>query len=324
MYSLRAVKRLQGALPRWFGLPSSGAASIEDCLGAAGSTLVDPPWVPYMLKSRTRTLTSAAQRENRVEERITEVVDEINNGHVELETAETRATTEIILNMPDNIDTIGGLNPELREAMEAHASFSRSKKDVSPRQHFESLLSDANNGKATKLARATQLRARAGLTHADVGISEKQFQNEQRAAVTKASDYNRAFASPHDVARMLVEARADDICIIDVRGHCAFTDYMVVATGRSSQLVHLLAQAVLHELKQRCKEVAPGVAPGIEGADEVDAQWLVVDSGSVVVHIFAEGARKEYNLEALWGGKNNVTRVATPQRNIQTLHTIKA
>ncbi|KAL4543689.1 hypothetical protein Ndes2437B_g01504 [Nannochloris sp. 'desiccata'] len=238
MYSLRAVKRLQGALPRWFGLPSSGAASIEDCLGAAGSTLVDPPWVPYMLKSRTRTLTSAAQRENRVEERITEVVDEINNGHVELETAETRATTEIILNMPDNIDTIGGLNPELREAMEAHASFSRSKKDVSPRQHFESLLSDANNGKATKvtktalnrlridqlrsqlelvgadtrgnkadlvkrildflsssevlettssvaselpegvvsgkqLARATQLRARAGLTHADVGISEK-------------------------------------------------------------------------------------------------------------------------------------------------------
>jgi ribosome silencing factor RsfS/YbeB/iojap len=175
-----------------------------------------------------------------------------------------------------------------------------------------------------QLARATQLRARAGLTHADVGMSEKEFQNEQRAEVTKASDYSRAFASPHDVARMLVEARADDICIIDVRGHCAFTDYMVVATGRSSQLVHMLAQAVLHELKQRCREVAPGVAPGIEGDDEVDAQWLVVDAGSVVVHIFAEGARKEYNLEALWGGKNNVTRVATPQRNIQSLHTIRA
>jgi hypothetical protein len=44
----------------------------------------------------------------------------------------------------------------------------------------------------------------------------------------------------------------------------------------------------------------------------------------LLVHIFAEGARKEYNLEGLWGGKNNVTRVATPQRNIQTLHTIQA
>ena len=175
-----------------------------------------------------------------------------------------------------------------------------------------------------QMARATQLRARAGLTHSDIGISQQEFQNIQRAEVTKASDYNRAFASPHDVARMLVEARADDIAIIDVRGNCSFTDYMVVATGRSSQLVHMLAQAVLHELKQRCKEVAPGVSPGIEGAEEVDAQWLVVDAGSVVVHIFAEGARKEYNLEGLWGGKNNVTRVATPQRNVQTLNTIQA
>jgi len=43
----------------------------------------------------------------------------------ELETAETLATTENILNIPDNLDIIGGLNPELREAMEAHASFSR-------------------------------------------------------------------------------------------------------------------------------------------------------------------------------------------------------
>ena len=175
-----------------------------------------------------------------------------------------------------------------------------------------------------QMARATQLRARAGLTHSDIGISQQEFQNIQRAEVTKASDYNRAFASPHDVARMLVEARADDIAIIDVRGNCSFTDYMVVATGRSSQLVHMLAQAVLHELKQTCKEVAPGVSPGIEGAEEVDAQWLVVDAGSVVVHIFAEGARKEYNLEGLWGGKNNVTRVATPQRNVQTLNTIQA
>lgn len=126
MYSLRVVKRLQGALPTWFGLPSSSGASITECLGAAGSTtLVDPPCVPFMLNSRTRTLASAAHRETRVEERTTEAFDEIDSRHDEFETAETLATTENILNIPDNLDTIGGLNPELREAMEAHAIFSR-------------------------------------------------------------------------------------------------------------------------------------------------------------------------------------------------------
>jgi hypothetical protein len=128
MYSLRVAKRLQGALlPRWFGagLSNSGAASFEECLGAAGATLVDPPCVPFMLKSRTRTLTSAAHREARVEEPTTEVVDDFINNQHEVETAETFATTENILNIPDNLDVIGGLNPELREAMEAHANFSR-------------------------------------------------------------------------------------------------------------------------------------------------------------------------------------------------------
>ena len=123
MYSLRAAKRLQGALPRWFG--AGLANSTEECLGAAGSILVDPPCMPYMLKTRTRTISSAAHREARVDEQTTEVVDAMNNRHDELETAESLATTETILNIPDNLDIVGGLNPELREAMEAHASFSR-------------------------------------------------------------------------------------------------------------------------------------------------------------------------------------------------------
>lgn len=62
------------------------------------------------------------------------------------------------------------------------------------------------------------------------------------------------------------EARADDVAIIDVRGRCAFTDYMVLATARSQRLVRMLAAAVLHQLKARAREVAPGVAPTVEGA----------------------------------------------------------
>ena len=175
-----------------------------------------------------------------------------------------------------------------------------------------------------KMARAAKMRARTGLTYGDVGVTEAELRKSQQAVVTDATKFSKVFSSPHDLARLLVEARADDIAIIDVRGHCTFTDYMVLATGRSPQLVHMLAQAVLYELKQRCKEVAPGVAPGIEGAEDANPQWLVVDSGSIVVHIFAEGARKEYDLESLWGTVNNITRVAVPKRKIETLATIRA
>lgn len=61
------------------------------------------------------------------------------------------------------------------------------------------------------------------------------------------------------------DARADDVAIIDVRAHCAFTDWMVLATVRSQRLAHMLAAAVLHRLKAQAKEVAPGVVPTIEG-----------------------------------------------------------
>ncbi len=60
------------------------------------------------------------------------------------------------------------------------------------------------------------------------------------------------------------------------------------------------------QLKQRCKEVAPGVSPSVEGlgrAAAENADWLLVDCGSVVAHVFEEGARREYNLESLWSAR---------------------
>lgn len=176
----------------------------------------------------------------------------------------------------------------------------------------------------TQLDRAARLRAREAISPEDVGISNQQLLQAQAEANTNAAAYAHVFSSPHDVARLLVEARADDIAIIDVRGHCTFTDYMVLATGRSPQLIHMLAQGVLGELKRRCQEVAPGVAPAIEGAEDSNPQWLVVDAGSVVVHIFGENARREYDLEGLWGTGSNVTRVATPKRHrVETLQTMR-
>jgi len=174
-----------------------------------------------------------------------------------------------------------------------------------------------------QLERAARLRAREGVSHADVGMSEAELRSTQQEIVNSGSDFTRAFATPHEVAQLLVAARADDIMIIDVRGQCTFTDYMVLASGRSSQLVHMMAAGVLHELKQRCKEVAPGVSPCIEGVEDPNPEWLVVDAGSVVVHIFAEDARKKFDLEGLWTQKDNVVRVAPKADAINTINTLR-
>jgi ribosome-associated protein len=80
----------------------------------------------------------------------------------------------------------------------------------------------------------------------------------------------------------------------------------------------MLAHAVFHELKTRTREVAPGVSPSVEGSDDSTPEWLVVDAGSIVVHVFHEDHRSEYDLETLWGGddSSNVTRVAMPQTRL--------
>jgi hypothetical protein len=56
-----------------------------------------------------------------------------------------------------------------------------------------------------------------------------------------------------------------------------------------------------------------------------DCEWLVVDAGSVVVHVFEEGARLEYNLEGLWGGADgvHVSRPEVAAAAPQTLHTLR-
>lgn len=145
-------------------------------------------------------------------------------------------------------------------------------------------------------------------------INQEELLREQRLITTAEPTFSKVFKTPHELAMVMQSAHADDITIIDVKGRCAFTDYMLIASTRSHQMARRLAGAVLHEIKSRCKEVAPGIAPTIEGNDDSNPEWLVVDAGSILVHIFQEDARKEYDLEGLWGDGNNIARVARPQR----------
>lgn len=157
-------------------------------------------------------------------------------------------------------------------------------------------------------------------------VTDEVLRQSQEEATLPRSIFSEVFSSPHEVAQLLVDARAGNVIIIDVRKQCSFTDYMIIASGRSHQMVYMLASAVLHELKKRCHEVAPGVAPSIEGRDDANPDWLVIDAGSVVVHVFHEDVRSEYDLESLWGDEesSNVTKVAIPySEGTVTLNTIQ-
>ncbi|MBC6403719.1 MAG: ribosome silencing factor [Hyphomonadaceae bacterium] len=86
---------------------------------------------------------------------------------------------------------------------------------------------------------------------------------------------------------------AQDTVTIDVRGKSSIADYMVVTSGRSSRHVETLAEYVRRALKENGYK-----NPGMEGRDSGD--WILIDAGDVILHIFRPEVRVFYNLEKIW------------------------
>ena len=97
----------------------------------------------------------------------------------------------------------------------------------------------------------------------------------------------------------LVEAqldadKAEDIVIIDLRGKSSIADHLVIATGTSSRHVGALAEHVSRTIKD-----ATGNLVAVEGAAAGD--WVLLDGGDIVVHLFRPEVRAFYNIEKMWG-----------------------
>lgn len=91
----------------------------------------------------------------------------------------------------------------------------------------------------------------------------------------------------------LDDMKAEETVTIDLRGKSAYSDYMVVTTGRVNRHVGAIAENVAKGLKES------GITkPHVEGLSNCD--WVLIDSGDVVVHIFRPEVREFYNLERLW------------------------
>ncbi len=103
--------------------------------------------------------------------------------------------------------------------------------------------------------------------------------------------------------RSLEDDKAEDVVVIDLKGKSAFADYMVIASGRSNRQVVAIAEHLADKLKQTGHGYTP--VEGKQGGD-----WVLVDAGDVVVHIFRPEPRAFYALEKMWALENEV--VAKP------------
>ena len=91
----------------------------------------------------------------------------------------------------------------------------------------------------------------------------------------------------------LDDDKAEDVVQIDLRGKTAIADFMVIATGRSSRQVAGIAEKLTDRLKQEY-----GILSKVEGRDTGD--WVLIDTGDVIVHLFRPEVREFYQIEKLW------------------------
>lgn len=95
------------------------------------------------------------------------------------------------------------------------------------------------------------------------------------------------------VTHTLEQDKAEDLVSIDLRGKSEIADFMVICSGRSTRQVSALAEKLADTLKQN-----HGILSRIEGKDQGD--WVLIDAGDVLVHVFRPEVREFYQLEKMW------------------------
>ena len=87
--------------------------------------------------------------------------------------------------------------------------------------------------------------------------------------------------------------KAEDITTLNVRDICSFADYMIVASGRGARHVTSLANTVVDALEQAGER-------HVTAEGQETGEWVLIDAGNIVVHIFQPETRAHYNLEKMW------------------------
>ena len=116
--------------------------------------------------------------------------------------------------------------------------------------------------------------------------------------MSKVSKSSPTPMKPEAIKKLALQAldalKAEDVIVIDVRNYANFTDFMIIASGRSTRHVKSIASEVIETAK------SDNLPPlGVEGEDV--GEWILVDLGDVIVHVMLPDTREFYELEKLWG-----------------------
>jgi len=111
--------------------------------------------------------------------------------------------------------------------------------------------------------------------------------------MTELSQATTADALLDLITTTLTDEKAEDIVTIDLRGKTAMADHMVICSGRSSRQVAALSEKLTAKVKEEFARTSK-----VEGKDQGD--WVLIDTGDVIVHIFRPEVREFYQLEKMW------------------------
>ena len=98
----------------------------------------------------------------------------------------------------------------------------------------------------------------------------------------------------------LDDDKAEDVTVIDLAGKSSIADTMIIASGRSARHVSSIADHLVRKLKE--KGFGRAQVEGLSNAD-----WVLIDAGDVVVHLFRPEVREFYQLERIWAGTSHIT-----------------
>ncbi len=136
----------------------------------------------------------------------------------------------------------------------------------------------------------------------DVTVRRKGPLTTQVIARSRANAVPQSVSEVRDASQMLQlvlerldEMKAEDLVTIDLTGKSSIADQMVVASGRSSRHVGAVADDVVEHLK---KSGVKGIR--VEGQPNCD--WVLIDAGDVIVHVFRPEVRDFYQIEKMWAG----------------------
>jgi ribosome-associated protein len=122
------------------------------------------------------------------------------------------------------------------------------------------------------------------------------------AEAAKASTAQDPGELAHRIVDVASDKKASDIVLLRTAEVTSMADYFVIASGRSDRQVQALSKAIVDELRYE------GIKPlGIEG--QSSARWVLLDYGSVIVHLFAPEEREYYGLERLWSNATQIVRL---------------